>query len=232
MRIGVMSYNTDLGMDVVELAQEAESRGFDSIWVPEHTHIPASRLSSFPGGTDLPEPYYRMADPFVSLAAAAAVTKTIKLGTGICLVVQHDPIVLAKTVASVDRISNGRVLFGIGGGWNREEMENHSFDFDRRWKLLRERVEAMKCLWAEDREASYEGEFVSFENIVSLPKPVQRPHPPVWLGGMMGSSLKRVVRYCDGWIPLVVHSGRTPTCSGIRSDDGSSRSRRRGKRRG
>jgi probable F420-dependent oxidoreductase len=205
-----MSYNTDRGIDVVDLAREAESRGFDSIWVPEHTHIPASRLSPFPGGTDLPEPYYRMADPFVSLAAAASVTQKIKLGTGICLVVQHDPIVLAKTVATLDRVSNGRVLFGIGGGWNREEMENHGFSFDRRWKLLRERIEAMKCLWADDEEASYDGEFVSFERIISQPKPIQRPYPPIWLGGMLGSSLKRVVRYCDGWMPIDALFQRSP----------------------
>lgn len=214
MRIGVMSYNTDRGIDAVELAREAEARGFDSIWLPEHTHIPASRQSPFPGGGELPEPYYRMADPFVSLAAAAAVTSNIKLGTGICLVVQHDPIVLAKTVASLDRISNGRVLFGIGAGWNREEMENHGFAFDRRWKLLRERVEAMKCLWSDDEEATYEGEFVNFERIVSQPKPIQRPHPPVWLGGMLGSSLKRVVRYCDGWMPIDVLFQRAPEMAG------------------
>ncbi len=150
MHLGVFSYNVEYGARPDELARAAEERGFESFWVGEHTHIPASRLTPYPGGEPLPKPYYHMADPFVSLMAAAAATRTIKLGTGICLVVEHDPIVLAKSVATLDWLSNGRVLFGIGGGWNREEMEDHGTPFDRRWQVLRERVLAMKALWTQE----------------------------------------------------------------------------------
>ena len=151
----------------------------------------------------LPKPYYHMADPFVSLMAAAAATRTIKLGTAICLVVEHDPIVLAKAVATLDWLSGGRVLFGIGGGWNREEMEDHGTPFARRWHVLRERIQAMKALWTQD-EASFHGEFVNFDRAVSNPKPVQRPHPPILFGGATPQGRARVVDYCDGWIPIDV----------------------------
>ncbi len=201
MKIGVFTYNTDDGPAITELARAAEERGFDSLWVPEHTHIPASRETAFPGGGELPRPYYRMADPFVSLAAAAAVTERLLLGTGISLVVQHDPIVLAKTIASLDRISGGRFLFGIGAGWNREELENHGPRFASRWRNLRERIEAMQVIWREE-EASYQGEFVAFERIISHPKPLQQPGPPVILGGATANSRQRVVDYCDGWMPI------------------------------
>jgi probable F420-dependent oxidoreductase len=144
-----------------------------------------------------------MADPFVSLMAAAGVTEQLKLGTGICLVVEHDPIVLAKTVATLDRLSDGRVILGIGAGWNAEEMENHGTPFKRRWTVLRERVEAMKAIWTQE-EASYTGEFVNFERIVSHPKPVQRPHPPIIMGSATARGRARVVEYCDGWIPIDV----------------------------
>jgi probable F420-dependent oxidoreductase len=144
-----------------------------------------------------------MADPFVSLMAAAGATSRIKLGTGICLVVEHDPVVLAKTVATLDWLSNGRVLFGIGGGWNREEMEDHKTPFERRWEVLRERVLAMKALWTQE-EASYHGEFVDFDRAISFPKPVQRPHPPILFGGATAQGRARVVEYCDGWIPIDV----------------------------
>ncbi len=144
-----------------------------------------------------------MADPSVSLMAAAAATTTIKLGTGICLVVEHDPIVLAKTVATLDRLSNGRVLFGIGGGWNREEMEHHGTPFDRRWRVLRERVLAMKARWTQE-EATFHGEFVNFDRAISYPKPVQTPHPPILFGGATAQGRARVVEYCDGWIPIDV----------------------------
>ncbi len=203
MDIGFFSYNTEYGIRADDLASELEARGFDSLWVGEHTHIPASRETPFPGGGDLPKPYYHMSDPFVTLGMAAAVTENLKLGTGISLVVEHDPIALAKSVATLDHYSGGRFLFGIGGGWNKEEMENHGYPFDRRWKLLRERVEAMKAIWTEE-EASYEGEFVNFKRIVSNPKPAQDPHPPVLLGGATDMSLKRVARYCDGWMPIDV----------------------------
>ena len=203
MHLGIFSYNVDYGVRPDELARACEERGFESFWVGEHTHIPASRQTPYPGGDPLPRPYYHMADPFVSLMAAAAATTTIKLGTGVCLVVEHDPIVLAKTVATLDWLSGGRVLFGIGGGWNREEMEHHGTPFHRRWQVLRERVEAMKTIWTQE-EASYTGEFVTFEHIVSYPKPVQKPHPPILFGGATAQGRTRVVRYCDGWIPIDV----------------------------
>ena len=203
MRLGVFSYNVEYGARPDELARAAEERGFESFWVGEHTHIPASRQTPYPGGEPLPRPYYHMADPFVSLMAAAAVTSTIKRGTGICLGVEHDPIVLAKSVATLDWLSNGRVLFGIGGGWNREEMEDHGTPFAKRWRILRERVLAMKALWTQE-EASFHGEFVNFDRAISFPKPVQRPHPPILFGGATAAGRDRVVEYCDGWIPIDV----------------------------
>jgi probable F420-dependent oxidoreductase len=211
-----------------ELARAAEERGFESFWVGEHTHIPAGRQTPYPGGDPLPKPYYHMADPFVSLMAAAAATTTIKLGTGICLVVEHDPIVLAKTVATLDRLSNGRVLFGIGGGWNREEMEHHGTRFDRRWQVLRERILAMKALWTQE-EATFHGEFVNFDRAISYPKPVQTPHPPILFGGATAQGRARVVEYCDGWIPIdvllddlpaaIVDLKRRAEAAGRRPDD-------------
>jgi probable F420-dependent oxidoreductase len=203
MRLGVFSYNVEYGARPDELARAAEVRGFESFWVGEHTHIPAGRQTPYPGGDPLPKPYYHMADPFVSLMAAAAATTTIKLGTGICLVVEHDPIVLAKTVATLDWLSGGRVIFGIGGGWNREEMEHHGTPFGRRWQVLRERVLAMKALWTQE-EASFHGDFVRFDRAISFPKPVQKPHPPILFGGATEAGRARVVDYCDGWIPIDV----------------------------
>ena len=203
MHLGLFSYNVEYGARPDELARAAEERGFESFWVGEHTHIPASRLTPYPGGGELPKPYYHMADPFVSLMAAAAHTSTIKLGTAVCLVVEHDPIVLAKAVATLDWLSNGRVIFGVGGGWNREEMENHGTSYPARWRVLRERVLAIKAIWTQP-EASFAGEFVSFDRIVSHPKPVQRPHPPILFGGATARGRARVVEYCDGWIPIDV----------------------------
>ena len=203
MHLGIFSYNVAYGARPDALARTCEERGFESFWVGEHTHIPASRQTPYPGGDPLPRPYYHMADPFVSLMAAAAATTTIKLGTGVCLVVEHDPIVLAKTVATLDWLSHGRVLLGIGGGWNREEMAHHGTPFQRRWQVLRERVEAMKAIWTQE-EASYAGEFITFERIISYPKPVQQPHPPILFGGATAQGRARVVRYCDGWIPIDV----------------------------
>jgi len=210
MHLGLFSYNVEYGARPDELARAAEERGFESFWVGEHTHIPASRLTPYPGGEPLPKPYYHMADPFVSLMAAAAATRTIRLGTGICLVVEHDPIVLAKSVATLDWLSNGRVLFGIGGGWNRAEMADHGTPFDRRWQVLRERVLAMKALWTQD-ETSFHGEFVNFDRAISFPKPVQRPHPPILFGGATAQGRARVVEYCDGWIPIDVLLDDLPT---------------------
>jgi probable F420-dependent oxidoreductase len=201
MKIGAFSFNTDYGIRADELARALEERGFESLWVGEHTHIPAERRTPYPGGKELPKPYYHMADPFVSLAMAAAATKTLKLGTGISLVTEHDPIVLAKTVATLDHLSNGRFLFGIGVGWNAEEMENHGTPFKRRWAVMRERILAMKAIWA-NHEASFAGEFVKFDRIISYPKPVQKPHPPIILGSATPQGRNRVAEYCDGWIPI------------------------------
>ena len=201
MKFGVYMFPTDYAIDPVSLGRAAEGHGFESLFVPEHTHIPASRRSPFPGGGELPKEYSHTLDPFVALGAVAAATERLMLGTGICLVIERDPITLAKEVASLDFISGGRVLFGIGGGWNREEMENHGTDPTRRWKLLRERIEAMQQIWTEDA-AEYHGEFVDFDPIWQWPKPIQKPHPPVIIGGDGANTLQRVVRYGDGWMPI------------------------------
>lgn len=202
MEFGVTMFPTDFSIGPAELAIAVEERGFDALFVPDHTHIPASRGSAFRIGAELPADYSHNLDMFVCLAAAAAVTKRIRLGTGICLVIERDPITTAKEVASLDHMSGGRVDFGVGGGWNREEMENHGTDWTRRFKLLRERVEAMQAIWTQD-EASYQGEFVNFDAIWSWPKPVQKPHPPVFVGGAAARTLDRVMRYGDGWIPML-----------------------------
>jgi len=189
-------------MPADEIARECEARGFESLWLPEHTHIPASRESQYPGGGELPEEYAHMSDPFIGLAAAAAATKTLKLGTGISLVTEHDPIVQAKQVASLDRISNGRFIFGVGAGWNKEEMANHGTPPNKRWKVFTERIEAMKKMWTED-VASYHGQFVNFDRIWSYPKPLTKPHPQILLGSLNSAlGRQRVVDLCDGWIPV------------------------------
>ena len=200
MRVGAFYFPTDYGINMAELAKALEDRGFDSLFVPEHTHIPASRKSPFPGGGELPKRYAHTHDPFVCLAFAAAATKKLKLGTGILLVPQHEPIVTAKAIASLDQLSGGRFIFGIGGGWNVEEMENHGAKYQTRFKQMREHVLAMKELWTKD-EASYNGEFVKFDRVWSWPKPAQKPHPPVILGGETDHTLRRVIEYCDGWFP-------------------------------
>lgn len=201
MEIGVFSHNTEFGMPTDKLAVAAEERGFDSLWVTDHSHIPANRAKDFPGGGDLPKHFFHMADPFVSLTAAAVATTTIKIGTCVCLLSEREPIALAKTVATLDRISEGRFQFGVAGGWIKEAMENHGTPFKKRWQVVRERVEAMKEIWAHE-EASYEGEFVKFERIISHPKPYQKPHPPILMGSASELARKRAVRYCDGWIPV------------------------------
>jgi len=199
-------FPTDYAIRPDELARAAEERGFESLWFPEHTHIPTSRRSPWPGGPTLPKEYWHTHDLFVALAMAAAVTTRLKLGSGICLLVERDPITTAKEVATLDFLSRGRFLFGIGGGWNAEEMEDHGTDFRTRWKLLRERVLAMKRIWTED-EPSFSGEIVHFPPLWSWPKPVQSPHPPVLLGGHGPRALRRVVDYCDGWMPISVRAG-------------------------
>ena len=206
MEFGVCMFATDYSMQAADLAMAVEARGLDALFVPDHTHIPASRDTRFTLGGDLPPDYSHNVDMFLALAAAAAVTKRIRLGTGICLVVERDPIVTAKEVASLDHISGGRVDFGVGGGWNREEMENHGAPWNRRWKVARERIEAMQAIWTAD-EASYAGEFVNFERIQSWPKPVQKPHPPIFVGGDAAGTFGRVLRYGDGWIPMLAAEG-------------------------
>jgi probable F420-dependent oxidoreductase len=206
MKFGVSIFNTDYSIRIDELARALEARGFESLWLPEHTHIPRSRKSPWPGGPNLPKEYWHTLDPFVSLATAAVVTTRLKLATGICLVVERDPITLAKEVASLDLLSNGRFLFGIGGGWNAEEMENHGTDFKKRWRVLRERILAMKEIWTKD-EAEFHGEFVNFDPIWAYPKPAQKPHPPIILGVNTPNARQRVVEYCDGWLPIAARAG-------------------------
>jgi len=201
MHHGVVIFQDDFAMRPDDAARAAEERGFESIFFIDHTHIPVRRTTPYPLGGDLPKDYYHNHDLFVAMSFAAAATKKIKIGSGICLVIERDVITLAKEVASLDFLSNGRVIFGIGGGWNREEMEDHGTAFKTRWKRLRESIEAMKKIWNED-EADYHGELVNFDKIWSWPKPVQRPGPPILLGGHGEKAFERIVRYCDGWMPL------------------------------
>ncbi len=206
MQIAAAMFFTDYSMTAAELAPALEARGFESLWAPEHSHIPLTRKTPFAGGGELPKKYYDVMDPFVTLTAAAAVTRTLKLGTGICLVVQRDPIQTAKLVASIDQVSGGRFLFGIGNGWNQDEMENHGTIFATRHKLARERVEAMKAIWTQTKP-EYHGEFVDFGPMMAWPKPVQTPHPPVIVGGAFPYSARRAIRYGDGWIPQAARGG-------------------------
>lgn len=200
MKLGAYIFPTEYTIGIVDLARALEERGFESLWVTEHTHIPACRRSPWGGGAELPKEYSHTLDPFVGLAAAAAVTETLRLGTGICLLTEHDPIGLAKEVATLDLISGGRFEFGIGAGWNAEEMENHGTAFKQRFKVMEDRAKALKVIWTED-EASYDGPFVQFDRIWSWPKPVQKPHPPILLGGETRHTLRRIMEFCDGWFP-------------------------------
>ena len=203
MRIGGAMFFTDYSMSPTELARALEDRGFDSLWVPEHSHIPLTRKSPFPSGGDLPKKYYDVMDPFVVLGAAATVTKTLLLGTGICLIAQRDPIQTAKQVASIDQISGGRFLFGVGNGWNEDEMANHGTAFASRHKLARERVEAMKVIWTQSK-AEYHGEFVNFDPMMTWPKPVQKPHPPIMVGGAFPYGARRALRYGNAGCPTAL----------------------------
>jgi len=201
MKFGASMFMTDYSMAPGELAQALEERGFESLWAPEHSHIPLSRKSApYVGGGELAKQYYDVMDPFVTLTAAAMATKTLLLGTGVCLVNQRDPIQTAKLVASIDQVSGGRFLFGIGNGWNQDEMENHGTPFAQRHKIVRERVEAMKEIWTKSKP-EYHGEFVNFDPMMTWPKPVQKPHPQVIVGGAFPYSARRAIRYGDGWIP-------------------------------
>ena len=200
MDFGAFMFHTDYSMPIIELAQACEARGFESLWAPEHSHIPLSRKSPFPGGGDVPKMYYDAMDPFVILAAAAAATKTLKIGTGVCLVIQRDTIQTAKSVASLDQVSGGRFIFGIGGGWNVEEVESHGTPFETRMLHMREQIEAMKEIWTKST-AEYHGETVEVVPMMTWPKPMQKPYPPVIVGGAFPWAARRAVRYGDGWYP-------------------------------
>ncbi|MFI0485180.1 LLM class F420-dependent oxidoreductase [Actinomadura sp. 9N215] len=202
MEFGVSTFVTDEGLAPAALGQALEERGFASLYVTEHTHIPVKRESQDGSGDgELARMYYRTLDPFVTLTAAATATTRLRVGTGVVLIVQRDPITLAKEVASLDLVSGGRAVFGVGAGWNREEMRNHGTDPKTRMRLLRERVLAVKELWTKD-EAEFHGEFVDFDPVYSYPKPVQKPHPPVMIGGSGPTTADRVVEFGDGWMPV------------------------------
>jgi probable F420-dependent oxidoreductase len=200
MHIGVFIFLTEYTIQPDDLGRALEERGFESLFVPEHTHIPTSRRTPFPGATELPKEYMHTLDPFVALTAVSAATRRLRVGTGICLVIQHDPIVTAKEVATLDLVSGGRFEFGVGAGWNADEMENHGTAYSTRFQVMRERVLAMKAIWTRET-ADFHGRFVNFDPIWSYPKPVQKPHPPVLLGGESEHTLRRVVEFCDGWFP-------------------------------
>ena len=200
MKIGAVMFFTTYSMAPAALGRELEARGFESLWVPEHTHIPLSRKTQYPAGGPLIRPYYDILDPFIALNTAAAVTTNLRVGTGVCLIPQRDPIITAKMVASLDQVSNGRFLFGVGNGWNQDEIENHGTEFKTRHKLGRERIEAMKAFWTQ-QEPEYHGELVNIERCEMGVKPVQQPHPPIIVGGAFPYAARRAIRYGDGWIP-------------------------------
>ncbi|MPY75660.1 MAG: TIGR03619 family F420-dependent LLM class oxidoreductase [Alphaproteobacteria bacterium] len=202
MHFGASMFFTDYSMTPAALARALEDRGFESVWAPEHSHIPLSRQSPYPAGGDLPKRYYDVMDPFVSLTAAAAATKALKVATGICLVVQRDPIQTAKSVASIDQVSQGRFLFGVGAGWNAEEMADHGTAFTTRFKVMRERIDAMRAIWTQSK-AEYHGEHVDFGPMMTWPKPVQKPHPPVIVGGAFPYGARRAIAFGDGWMPHI-----------------------------
>ncbi len=201
MKYGISIFPTAYAIRPAELAVAAEARGFDSFWVPEHSHIPVSDATPGLDSGGLPNMYYETIDPFVSLATAAEATDKILLGTSICLIVQRDPIQLAKEVASLDVLSDGRFQLGIGAGWNAPEIENHGTPFNRRVSVMRERVEAMKRIWTQEK-AEYHGKYVDFDPMYAWPKPEQKPHPPLHIAANLPNGMKRVVSYGDGWMPM------------------------------
>ena len=214
---GIFTFATDYSLDPARIAREVEARGFESLFLPEHSHIPASRETPYPGGGDLPKEYSHTHDLFVALTAAAAATTKLKLASGICLITEHHPVRLAKAIASLDVLSGGRVLLGVGVGWNVEEMVNHGIPFRHRWKITRERIQAMKRIWAED-EPEFHGEFVNFGPLWSYPKPVQPGGPPVLIGANSEWVFDRIADYADGWLPINPFPGRVH--KGVALDDG------------
>ena len=211
---GLLMFPTDYAIAPSVLAQAAEAHGFESLFFPEHTHIPASRKSPWPGGKELPREYWHSHDPFVALTAAATVTSKLKVGTGITLVTERDPIVMAKQSATLDFLSNGRLLLGVGAGWNAEEMENHGTAYKDRWKILRERILAMREIWSEE-EAEYHGEFVDFDKLWAYPKPAQPGGPPILLGASSKYIYRRIAQYCDGWFPIYQDSARAAASGAV-----------------
>lgn len=200
MKIGAVMFFTTDSMQPAPLGRALEERGFESLWVPEHTHIPSSRKTEYPAGGPLIRPYYDIMDPFLALNTAATVTTKLRIGTGIALLTQRDPIVTAKMVSTIDQLSAGRFLFGVGNGWNQDEIENHGTVFETRHKLARERIEAMITIW-KNEEPEYHGEFVNFDKMKQWPKPLQKPHPPIIVGGAFPYAARRAIRYGNGWIP-------------------------------
>ena len=203
MKIGVSTFPTDYAIHPTALGRALEANGFDSLWVVEHTHIPASRKTPYPVGGDLPSVYWESYEPFTYLAQVAAVTEHLKIGTGICLVPEHHPITLAKRIASLDSLSKGRFLFGVGAGWNQEELENHGVRFADRWSVLREHVLAMKAMWTQ-KDAAFHGKWVNFDAVWVEPKPAHKPHPPVYIGASSHWAIQRVAEYGEGWYPIVM----------------------------
>lgn len=205
MHLGVYIFPTDYSIQPVELATALEERGLESLFVPEHTHIPVSRRTPWPGGGPLPKEYAHTHDPFVALSFAAAATRNLKVGTAISLLPQRDAIVTAKVVASLDMLSGGRFILGLGAGWNQDEMENHGVVYEDRFRLMEEKIQAMQAIWTQE-EAAFHGKHVNFDPMWSYPKPVQKPHPPVILGGETKFTMRRIVKYCDGWLPRARHN--------------------------
>lgn len=221
---GLLIFATDYSVRPDVLAREAEAHGFESLFFPEHTHIPASRRSPWPGGADLPKHYWHSHDPFVGLTMAASVTTNLKVGTGIALVTERDPILMAKQAATLDFLSNGRLLLGVGAGWNAEEMEHHGVKYADRWKVLRERILAMRELWTKD-EAEFHGDFVDFEKSWAYPKPKQAGGPPVLMGASSKYVYKRIAEYCDGWFPIYADQSRTASSGAVDYAQGIARTR-------
>lgn len=224
IQFGLLIFATDFAIAPTVLAREAEAYGFESLFFPEHTHIPASRQSPWPGGAELPKEYWHTHDPFVALTAAASVTHDLKVGTGIALVTERDPILMAKQAATLDFLSGGRLLLGVGAGWNAEEMQHHGVAYADRWKVLRERILAMRAIWT-DEEAEFHGDYVDFDKLWSYPKPKQPGGPPILLGASSKYAFKRIAEYCDGWFPIYQDAKRASASGAVNYRDGIAKTR-------
>lgn len=221
---GLLIFPTDYALPPSVLAKEAEAHGFESLFFPEHTHIPASRRSPWPGGDELPEQYWHAHDPFVALTAAATVTQRLKVGTGIALVTERDPILMAKQTATLDFLSEGRLLLGVGAGWNAEEMENHGVAFENRWPILRERVLAMRAIWTQEA-AEFHGKFVDFDKLWAYPKPKSEGGPPVLIGASSKYVYRRIAEYGDGWFPIYQDASRAAASGAVDYQEGIQKTR-------